>query len=387
MANDKDVYSDCLKKICKYCSKNVSTGLFCEKCETVFHFSCAQRVKTCCGTNISANYEKQIQSKCEVMKPRETDANNFTLEENKLLKQIIRDKDIIICDKQHLISLLNEKICELEDKIKYTLQNVSSNTGNNSEKNQVTTKHNFGKTKKSTKKGEIPKKTQEVTHVISTIEVNTPDLDDPNFSPMEPSSNNFKTRTVGQKLVEEPNLLVNDEFDQGPSIILHNSNKISNILTTKNHQNLPKNKEIIEENEEFQTVQYKKRSRNKNRPTPLKGVNSDNLLKVVKNANADKSGIFISGFAPETKADDIINYLKKYKLDNGSTCDKMITKKSHYYSSFKLCVPKENFEVVMSAELWPLGTTINHFLHVQRPRSSPRRQDPEPQRLSSQPIV
>ena len=153
------------------------------------------------------------------------------------------------------------------------------------------------------------------------------------------------------------------------------------ILTSNNSDNLTK--EINNENDGFQTVHYKKRPKN-NRPTPKKGASNDALLKVAKNTNKDKMWIFISGLAPETKADDIINFLKKYKLDNDCYCDKMVTKKDRHYSSFKVGVPKQNHEAVMSSDLWPTGTTINHFLHVQRPWTSHRRQlqNPEAQDVS-----
>lgn len=117
-------------------------------------------------------------------------------------------------------------------------------------------------------------------------------------------------------------------------------------------------------------VSYKKKTQN-SRPNPRKGMKTDSLLKVA--VNIEKTWIFVSGLASETKAEDVINFLKKYNLDENCFCEKMITRKDRQYSSFKVGVPKKNSEAVLSEDLWPLGTTINHFLHIQRQMISTRK--------------
>uniref|UniRef100_A0A6P7GB05 Acyl-CoA:lysophosphatidylglycerol acyltransferase 1-like n=1 Tax=Diabrotica virgifera virgifera TaxID=50390 RepID=A0A6P7GB05_DIAVI len=78
-------------------------------------------------------------------------------------------------------------------------------------------------------------------------------------------------------------------------------------------QILPVIQEEVTENDGFKLVSYKKRIQNR-RPSPKKGINTDNLLKVVA-PTPIKSWVFISGFTPETEATDVFNFLKKYELD------------------------------------------------------------------------
>lgn len=94
MADGKDREPHRPKKSCRYCEKNVNSGVVCAKCDSSFHSSCAQRVKTCCEENI---WEK-------------SQTENRLAAENELLKQIIQDKT-------QIINLLEEKIVILEEKI------------------------------------------------------------------------------------------------------------------------------------------------------------------------------------------------------------------------------------------------------------------------------
>ena len=96
-----------------------------------------------------------------------------------------------------------------------------------------------------------------------------------------------------------------------------------------------------------------------------------NTLRAAKPSNLE--WIFISGFETSTKSELIMDYLGTHNLRGGCICIKMITRKDQYYSSFKLGVPPEKKQEVMSADLWPGGITLNHFQNLQRlsPRRSP----------------
>ena len=96
MAASESEVSVSVKKICKYCNKNVTLGLTCETCDVTYHHSCAQRVKTCC--------DHPLQEKSKLTSHYNTyTEQTFLKEENALLRQIIKDKDTIIMDKETLI--------------------------------------------------------------------------------------------------------------------------------------------------------------------------------------------------------------------------------------------------------------------------------------------
>lgn len=78
------------------------------------------------------------------------------------------------------------------------------------------------------------------------------------------------------------------------------------------------------------------------------------------------ASIFVSGFAPTVKSEEIINFLKNKNLDKECSCDKMKTLKDKHRSSFKLVVPYDKREEYLSADLWPKGITVNHFRNLQR---------------------
>ncbi|KAG5873962.1 hypothetical protein JTB14_030664 [Gonioctena quinquepunctata] len=78
--------------------------------------------------------------------PNHTSSNNtvlteegFLKEENKLLRQIIRDKDVIIDDKETIIQLQNDKIASLENRLKQFSIGNSSNNSSILTKNAVIT--------------------------------------------------------------------------------------------------------------------------------------------------------------------------------------------------------------------------------------------------------
>nr|XP_023028525.1 uncharacterized protein LOC111516610 [Leptinotarsa decemlineata] len=109
MDASKNVGSDGLKKICNYCKKNVSTGLCCVTCESMYHSSCAKRVNSCCEVILSTKFQAPDYDSDTLSE------TSYLREENKLLRQIIMDKDTIIRNKDTLIALLSEKIILLEN--------------------------------------------------------------------------------------------------------------------------------------------------------------------------------------------------------------------------------------------------------------------------------
>lgn len=111
----------------------------------------------------------------------------------------------------------------------------------------------------------------------------------------------------------------------------------------------------------WQVVQRKSKIR---RPEPTKGTN-ENVTQLNVAASRSLAWIFLSGFESNTTEEQIINYLKENGFD-GCTCYRMRTKRDRVRSSFKLSIPIQKRNAIMSPELWPSGIIINHFLNLQR---------------------
>lgn len=128
-ANEQVGVVPLLKKQCNYCKNSTKSGVSCSVCGLNYHPSCAQRVKMCCGIELQTKLEETIVPTVSSMPNAEV---IFLKEENKLLKQMIGDKEVIIQDKSAIISLLEQKISMLEDKIKGTNFSLDKNQGNTS---------------------------------------------------------------------------------------------------------------------------------------------------------------------------------------------------------------------------------------------------------------
>lgn len=129
-----------VKRNCKYCDKNVTKkAVQCAKCDLIFHPSCANRVKLCCDTELTLK-----PSSCEVSEDdgihKETAEERFLREENKLLKQQIKDKNTIISDKEYIIKILHEKIAAIEQTAKNNnkVKQNSINSKEDTTKNETT---------------------------------------------------------------------------------------------------------------------------------------------------------------------------------------------------------------------------------------------------------
>lgn len=102
------------------------------------------------------------------------------------------------------------------------------------------------------------------------------------------------------------------------------------------------------------------------RPKPQRG-----LLEGVAGLEVadDFSWLFVSGLAPETEPQQILDYLGKNGVLDRCLCTKMKTRRDGQRSSFKLAVPRQISKKVMSGEMWPRGVLVNHFLNIQRHQS------------------
>lgn len=99
------------------------------------------------------------------------------------------------------------------------------------------------------------------------------------------------------------------------------------------------------------------------RPEPVRGTNENvNVLKVATRM----AFLFLSGFAPDVKGEQVLEYLKSNKMGNNCDCNKIQTKRDKYRSAFRLAVPYSERENYLIPTLWPQGISVNHFLNIQR---------------------
>lgn len=75
--------------------------------------------------------------------------------------------------------------------------------------------------------------------------------------------------------------------------------------------------------------------------------------------------LFLSGIDKVTTCVEVEEYLKNKNITS-SSCEKMTTKKSHIFSSFKLGIPEEDKERVLTASFWPKGTIVNYFSNLKK---------------------
>lgn len=145
------------------------------------------------------------------------------------------------------------------------------------------------------------------------------------------------------------------------------SENVNNNDTADSEKRAEKQKTGADNEEGWTKVTRKSRKTNqptKNiRPEPIKGSNTTSSI--LKAAQV-KSWIFLTGFDPTTNEDMIINHLKNNDFGEGCICEKMVTRKDKTKSSFRLGVPQDRRDAIMSANLWPCGIMVNHFINLQR---------------------
>lgn len=106
-------------------------------------------------------------------------------------------------------------------------------------------------------------------------------------------------------------------------------------------------------------------SSKKLRPPPIQGKKDGNSsLKIARKVENGYSWLFASGLS----ADSVVKDVEDYLLNNGVStfiCEKLQTKKK-CVSSFKVGVPQESEQNVMSPDFWPIGVYVNKFLNLKK---------------------
>lgn len=369
MPENKNVNSDAKRKQCKLCKSNVINGRICLKCLSSYHNSCATRTKSCCDEIIQEDFTQVFKTTNEVKDVTLTE-EDYLKEENGLLRQIIKDKDTIINDKENIINLLNEKIISLEksraskqsvvqeqqciDVIKKSTEPTSTAKSGRQTKNPVSSEINHlqpnqKNSQTKDKLGENSKKQRDTAISINQVSLGV----------MEAQSMLKYNEIIN---LNEPNpSMVNTQTAKTRNPISLTKNKTANFKYGDS-----KNVDNKDHNISWETVDYKAKTKAKrnlsNRPDPIKGIsNTSSKLKTAQKMEF----LFLSGIAPDVTKDDVMSYLEDNNLQDGCSCEKMKTKKQ-YYSSFRLAVPYGQTGHYLKSNLWPEGAIINHFRNLQR---------------------
>nr|CAI5861196.1 unnamed protein product [Callosobruchus analis] len=116
----------------------------------------------------------------------------------------------------------------------------------------------------------------------------------------------------------------------------------------------------------------KKKYPEQDRSKPVYGQNTDFKL----TAAVRRSYLLVTGLDVKTTEEELEQYLQN-TLEITCKASKMITRKDKFKSSFKLEIPTEARDAILSPNLWGKGIVVNHFLYLRR-RPSFREDRKEP---------
>lgn len=118
------------------------------------------------------------------------------------------------------------------------------------------------------------------------------------------------------------------------------------------------------------------------RPTHQMGTRETSTdLEVAERPNT--SWIFVTGLTPETIPDALKTYVQNNTNIGNVKCEKLLTRKDKWRSSFKIGVPRDEINKIMTADLWPSGIMFSPFMNIRRNPIMEKRWHPVGQRTNS----
>ncbi|CAG9825793.1 unnamed protein product [Phaedon cochleariae] len=336
MVADENSNSDKLKRICKYCKKNVSKGMNCAKCESSYHNSCAQRVKNCCDQEILENIVEI--SDDVVLTLDKSDHKQSDTEEIKLLRQLIVSKDVIISDKQCIIDLLHEKISFLEQKLSsnHHLKTQYPTTSNNQGRQVSQQVH--------TTKKDPPEK-----HQISN---------NPHFNYNKKSPNKLSTQDTKNESSKGVSNI------QGEPVI-GNKQASLEIMKVQTERICDEYINLADDNmkspeQPWQTVTYKKDAKHTIIPSSSRtyGRGQPSKLMVVA---PTRNWIWIGGLNECTTVDNVKEYTKEKFVDKDVCCFDL--KSKFRKKCFKIGSTDLSMDELLDPDNWPDKLFIRPFHH------------------------
>ncbi|CAG9818936.1 unnamed protein product [Phaedon cochleariae] len=338
--------SNKLKKLCKYCKNNVLTGPSCVKCNVPFHNSCAKRVKVCCDMPLIENTQ-----------PEHSDASlteeAYLREENKLLKQIVTDKDTIINDKDSIISLLHDKITLLEEKLcrnnnKNDVFSLSSkqNPSVNEAKNALSKTCSVESTKDNLANERVNKNTNLLKDIPSEINRRDRSMElqvDSCIKSGEISKEIMKIQTL-QKCEELINLV-----DSRPGT--------ARLDGEQPHFSGENDAAVPSKEEKWNLVQKK----NKHKKRAVGQADAENQNQKFK-GQCPKVWMFLNRVNQDVNSEDIEEYLKTKIGNEGEfIVKKLRTSEGSRFTNFMVAADLKFKNYFYSPSFWPRGVGYKRF--------------------------
>lgn len=308
--------------MCKHCSKKVLNKVKCSKCDHVFHPACLKQSAVQKNPECRHEVDNPSNNKDEFL--TET---NFLKEENILLKQIIKDKDTIISDKDFLIELLRDKISLLENKQQnhQFLENIQMEIKNISMDSSQKT---------------IPKNTNIAGAPANGIVTNV------NVVSKQGHSNNA---VVDSRCTDI----------EGDATSLEKQ-LASNIMEIQTKQKCNQIINLENDNEDVDSQDFTKVRRRRKKTMEGSGNGDDNFYG--RQNNEKKIWLFITRIPDRINENNIENYIKSRTDSNNITVKKLHTRSSRKDNqSFLIGVEPHLKQQIYESNFWPKKVVYDRF--------------------------
>lgn len=133
--------------------------------------------------------------------------------------------------------------------------------------------------------------------------------------------------------------------------------KVPRVSAEESNKNTATSKQTPADADNNWTVVSRKRKSSQRKVVRGSGVASDLLCA------ADRiKYLHLWGARSDMTERNVIDYLNKKKQSNLYTAEKLVTKRSQGYASFKIGVPEASLEQCLSSEFWPTGFAADRWL-------------------------
>lgn len=354
---------------CRKCTKEVKIFVLCGKCESKYHPSCVLKIPgtfvnskgtvICCGnqqececkikddeiirlkmriSNINESlFEKSIidsnnPENLEVMEDREnivTNKTDVSLEhgESHFLKIIIDQKDYIIAELNDKVDILRKHINLLEKLEVTRIENDNIQRKHSKKLNK------YNKNKSNDDKGNsnilIPKRnpdsmiTDKNDDISDLSEISQP-------IPTAPCVENIELEADSWQYVAHKKGRSRNEYEI----------KEREIKSSEKPKSKPTKKRYIRENNQFWNIT---------------GGSTINPVKAIQK----KTALFVSRISTDTTLDQFTSMVKQSFPE--AECQSVKSRFPDKYSSFKVVINENNFEMASNSNTWPKGAYITKF--------------------------
>lgn len=298
------------------------------------------KCKQCKESDVILNLSNSTSIYCDL----DNDLTRDKLE-IRYLKKLLKEKDVIIKCLNTTVESLQQQIYLLKDLHKQNTKNyqMPSNDNHSSVFSKATIQNSNKEYLKSTKITAAPHNTKRSAN-------RKQDSGECSTSSMKLSQTDVDLCNGKDKINETKNKITQKHLKDALT-----EAEAELKMTCNNYANL-ENDETSKQ--EWQTVNYKQKTRKNNKPIVGNGsLATNHVLKSTDNF----AFLHVYKLHPTTSVQELEDFLKP--IVGEIKCEKLNSRNPEYYSSFKLTIDDCHVPEVMSANLWPKGVCINKFFH------------------------